>query len=1428
MITVKSGHSVGYLTGPVSQGREGYYTGAVAAGEPPGVWYGAGAEVLGLAGQVDADVMEAIYSRLQDPRAGDGETLAAAHRKFRTGEEHYQEMLAQHPGATPEQRAELRADAERKARQAVAFEDATFSPVKSVTVLCVAFERMENDARKAGDERAAEAWGAHRRAVEAAVMAGARASIDFLQDAAGYTRVGDHAKKSGRWMDAHRFVVAQFLQHDSREKDPQLHVHQAILNLTHAADGHWGRLDGTAIRQQSHAAGAIGARVMEAELSRTIGVRFEAREDGTREVAGVPQAVMDLFSKRSRALGKRAEELARAYRDQHGREPSLLERAYIRQQATLETRAKKSHTGETLEERLDRWERECRETLTGGLAQVARTALQASPAEAGEPARLSDTDVIERAIAAVSDKRGNWRRPDLMRAISEALPANLGVPADKVRSRLEALTDAALERAMRITPAEDTSKLPAELLLANREPVYSRPGSAYYTAEGTIKADRMRRDAAVERGAVALSADQADAVIRRYAENGVKLGDDQKSAVLGVLTSGARVTVLVAPAGAGKSFTVGPIADEWARHGRFVHGLAPSQAAADVVAEAGVAAWNTKRWLNAQERGGRGDGAPPALQAGDLVVVDESGMASTPDVGAIIQRVRAADAKLLLVLDHRQLAAVGAGGAAADIAERAERYELTEVRRFREQWEREASLRLRDGDAAVLDVYDKAGRLSACGTPEQAAADAARRWLADTMQGRQSLLIVGSNENAGAVSGHLRAELVRLGRVAEHGVPLGLDGNIAGVGDVVEARHNAWDLKGWAQNERAPVNRETYRVLAHRADGGLSVEHTRSGTRVELPADYVSEHLNLAYAATVNAAQGRTVDTAHAVVGPGANGGALYVSLTRGRESNTAYVVTQPTHSDAPVGSAQDVEERSPRAVLADILERERTDRTALAEQEAQAEEAASTATVLERLSYEAHVATAGRTSALLDTAAATGVITDEQRVALAADPAMGSLERLLRQAEVAGHDPAVVLARALQGRSLDDAAAPGSVLFHRIRETVDMSVRLETAHQLIPRGIDEAWRALLEARADAADERRRELGARAAEDPPPWAVEVLGPVPDDPIARAEWEHRAGWAAAHRELVGHDDATDPLGSAPPAGLPEKHAHWRTAHLELDLPDRGPDEAKLTTGQLRVRVTAWERAREIAPKWVGDMLAATSERLAEVRADAALWAVRARDQVDMPAEEREQLQEAAEKAEREAEQLEQRVDQLREADKARAEWYLANAPVQDAGERARAEIAARGVDLDGEPKVTFEEWYAAHRAERVEDEKTRQVTPVDVDETPADAPEVLATADAERVDEPVETALPNVRDLIQADVEEFGDVEELPSRRVATDDEAAEAVERAREVLLHEHDRQAYEATHEHDDGDDDAGGEELAQWAQAAAADVDEDVEVLA
>ncbi|MQA13476.1 MAG: relaxase domain-containing protein [Pseudonocardiaceae bacterium] len=1457
MLSIAVGHDVGYLTGAVGGGRENYYTGAVAAGEPPGVWYGKGAELLGLSGEVDAEQMEAIYHHLLDPRDpasrsratwGEAARLGKPHKSYRSADEIYAAALEREPHAGPERRAQLRADAERSARQPVSFYDVTFSAPKSASVLAVAFERAANEARAAGDEETAAAYETYVRAIEDAVMAGARAGLDYLEQRAGYARTGHHGGRAGRWVDAHNLVVAQFLQHDSREGDPQLHVHGGVLNRVLCADGVWRALDGQALHTWKAAASEISNRVTEAYVTRALGVRHETTPDGkSREIVGIDKPVRDLYSTRRRQTTGKAEQYFAAFRERFGREPSALERHRLSQRATLATRRAKSHNGETLGQRMDRWAAEAHQVMRGGLAEVARHVLDR--AQRMEPAAVwSARDVIERAVAALNDKRATWSRSHLTRAVSEALPAHLDIDPQQVPELLDGLTDTALRQVVWLNPQDAADNPPQYLQRADGSPVYTNPSGARYAAPGQLAADHALRVAAVRRGAARLSADEAAAALSRFSKSGVELGADQAAAVRGVLTSGARVETLLAAAGTGKSFTIGAIADTWSGSGRRVFGLAPSQVATEVLADEGVTARNTARWLATQQRledaapdgpdtGGRDPDGQWRLREGDLVVVDEAGMTDTAQLAEINCRCEQARAKLLLVGDPRQLAAVGPGGALADVAEHGISYQLAEVRRFSADWERRASLQLRDGDTTALDAYQRHGRLVDGGTAEQTETAAARAWLADTLAGREALLLVGSNEAAARASAALRADLIALGRVQEIGVELGRQGTVAGIGDLVQARRNAWELIGWENNTRAPSNRATYRVTGLRADGGLVVApvHGRGddgeqlGPPLVLPPTYVAEDLTLAYASTVHAAQGRTVDTAHAVIGPGTDAAGTYVAMTRGRERNTAYAVTTPLADDAATGQAHEVQQRTASAMLSEIIECDPHDvaaaeRSALATAEHAEQESRSIQVPLDRLEAEIGELIAGRTGALLDRLAAEEILTDGQRVALVADEAYGSLERLLRTAEVAGHDPRRVLEDALADRSLDDARKPARVLHHRISERLrgQLAPQLSSYADLIPHTATGQHRQRLDVLAEAADARRRELGAETAQQAPQWAVEALGPVPGDAIARTDWEQRAGWAAAHRELSEHTDDADALGPAPPAGLAEKHAVWRAAHTALNLPDGGGDEDELSDGQLRVRVRAYQREEAWAPRYVGDELATTYQRAQRARADAQIWAARAEAAQDVT--EAGHLRADARAAEAEAAELAQRAAALEIADNARGAWYAATAVTRDAADRARGALKARGVELDDPAEqVTAEQWLAAHRAEQLAEDPHREIHhEVELIDGQHDAtlgavaaPEPVVTDDGAATGwrPAAETAImPDIRDTAEPDVTEHADPAQR--HRVPTADETAAAVARAQAALAEIEARRAADTEREARDTERTERREELTRWVE--------------
>lgn len=136
-------------------------------------------------------------------------------------------------------------------------------------------------------------------------------------------------------------------------------------------------------------------------------------------------------------------------------------------------------------------------------------------------------------------------------------------------------------------------------------------------------------------------------------------------------------------------------------------------------------------------------------------------------------------------------------------------------------------------------------------------------------------------------------------------------------------------------------------------------------------------------------------------------------------------------------------------------------------------------------------------------------------------------------------------------------------------------------------------------------DARKKRIGEYAASSALPWAVGSLGPVPDDPAARLEWQQRAASVGAYRELSGYSQPADPIGPEPVTGSPDLRAAWHEALAALG-PAGGPDVRALPDGLLLHLRDTYPIETAWAPPWVGD-------ELRQVRAgvrDARLAALRA--------------------------------------------------------------------------------------------------------------------------------------------------------------------------------------------------------------------------
>ncbi len=526
MLTISSGYDPGYLTRAVATGRENYYLSAVAEhGEPPGIWAGRGCPELGLAAgaEVDGRVMERLYGAFIDPRDPEHKaTLGRAPSGFAGNSDRVSEritrLLAAEPEATAERRDEIIMQAMKDRRAAVFFFDATFSVPKSVSLLHASLQLRATQARDAGRAGEAEQWTGRAQEVWDAIMAGNQAMLDYLQREAGYSRAGYHSAASGRFVDAHDWVIASFPQHTSRDNDPQLHVHNAILNRVLRADPlaarpcdsvAWRTLDGAALYAAKPAAAAVAERTMNEVLTQRLGVRMAARPDGNGwEVAGVSEKLRDQFSARRRAITPRVRELADAYRQRHGRPPDARALWSMAQFVTLDSRQAKEHSAPSREDLLARWERQSRRAETEALSTVPDAALGQHDESAGHgpPAPSEVSRMLAAAVAGVQQRTATFSRYELTRMISRYLPDSLGgLPGEQVTTLLDELTAQALAPGgpcgVVLLTAPEMVPVPAAYRRADGLSLWRRHGAEIYTTRAMLDTETRLLRAAAQAGA---------------------------------------------------------------------------------------------------------------------------------------------------------------------------------------------------------------------------------------------------------------------------------------------------------------------------------------------------------------------------------------------------------------------------------------------------------------------------------------------------------------------------------------------------------------------------------------------------------------------------------------------------------------------------------------------------------------------------------------------------------------------------------------------------------------------------------------------------------------------------------------------------------------------------------------------------------------
>ncbi|WP_225753164.1 MobF family relaxase [Actinotalea sp. Marseille-Q4924] len=1132
-----------------------YYT---ASGNPPGRWLGAGlAGVGGGKGLASGAVviekaMANLFGAGTDPVTGS--PLGRAYPSFTPARARIASQVADLPDAmTDDARAAAveaitRVELAKAHPTAVAGFDMTFTPPKSVSTM----------------------WAVADRSTQAAVVDAHRAAVDealaFFERTALFTRTGT----AGCQQHPTRGMLAVAFDHwDSRAGDPNLHTHVVVANKVQAPDGRWLSVDSRALHHAVVAISEIYDDLMADELARRLPVSWSWRHRGPRrspgfEVDGVDDGLMREFSTRTTQIDEAMTATVAEFYATHGRGPNRIEISRLRQQVTRTTRPDK-HVHPLLE-LVATWRRRATdrtgrtpEELT---AAVLRSSQNVAMTAAQVPQPVID-HLADHTVTQVMERRSTWTRWNVLAETARATRGLRTASPDDRQELLDRVCEEVLARCVSLEPPE-LFTVPAEYQRPDGSSVFTRSGEARYTHADVLAAEERLLAATEDRTAPRADTARATAVdltapVRRIDGRTVALAGDQVNAIRLIAASGRRLEVLVGPAGTGKTTTLAGLKTVWeAVHGRgAVMGLAPSSAAAAELAEAlGITCENTAKWLHessgpgatlrstylqyltaereASQRSGdlrrlrtvdtaannlAGQQQHWTMRPGQLVIVDEASLASTETLDQLTAQSTAAGAKVLLVGDHAQLSAVDAGGAFNLLAERTRPAVLTSLWRFSHRWEADATRALRAGNPAVLDVYAEHDRITA-GAAEAMCEAAYTAWQADTENGVPAILLAADAHTVSVLNTRAHNDRVCDGLVAASGITT-TDGSVIAVGDRVVTRANNRRLRTRGRFVR---NGDLWTVTATEPDGSMAVTRLtgrgeQSGDTVVLPAAYVAQDVDLAYATTTHRAQGLTVDQAHVLAAPGMTRENLYVAMTRGRQDNRVYVAVDdvdpachylPDTHAAPDG----------RTVLAGILATSGAELSATQTIAARQNAAGS----LKRLEPIRQTLLADATAPRWISALRRAGLGDAAVEQITTSPACGPLFANLERGAALGAAMDDVL-RELSGiRPIHETGEPvgdlAAVLHRRVsawlaaqvEDPTAITTHPESAH-LSPGARDTLRQvdALIEARIEALTDNA--INVRSA-----WLAD-LEPMPEDDAGRRAWRRQLAAALAHQDFT---------------------------------------------------------------------------------------------------------------------------------------------------------------------------------------------------------------------------------------------------------------------------------------------------------------------
>jgi len=399
-------------------------------------------------------------------------------------------------------------------------------------------------------------------------------------------------------------------------------------------------------------------------------------------------------------------------------------------------------------------------------------------------------------------------------------------------------------------------------------------GEDRFTTRDMIETEQRLHRAAellAEKELHAVSDRDRDTALARAEQRGLVLSGEQADALAHV-TDGRDLGIVVGYAGTGKSAMLGVAREAWESAGYEVRGVALSGIAAEnLESGSGIAS----RTIASMEHGwGQGR---DMLTSRDVLVIDEAGMVGTRQFERVLSHAAEVGAKVVLVGDPQQLQSIEAGAAFRSIHDRHDGVEIHEVRRQREDWQRDATRDLATGRTGhAIHAYEAHDMVHSAETREQARDDLIDRWDSD----RQA-----TSDSSRIILTHTNAEVRELNEAARERMreagDLGEDVCVT----VERGVRNfaAGDRVMFLQNERGlGVKNGTLGTIEQVSTQSMSV-HTDDGRGISFDLkDY--HRIDHGYAATIHKAQGMTVDRTHVLATPGLDAHGNYVALSRHRD----------------------------------------------------------------------------------------------------------------------------------------------------------------------------------------------------------------------------------------------------------------------------------------------------------------------------------------------------------------------------------------------------------------------------------------------------------------------------------------------------------------------------------------------------------------